>query len=269
MRMKITLIIAMLMIAIMAGCSVNPVTGQRQVMLLGGDVQSDRQLGAQAAQQIEQEVSQEEIPNQVSNYVKQVGAKIAAVSHNPDLEWQFSVIPHESVNAFALPGGFIYITTGMLKVLNTEAQLASILAHEAVHVTARHSAADISRQTLISGLISVATNQQTARAMKAVEIVAQLENLRYSRDQETESDLYGLDYLVKAGYDPYAMVETMKILENLSQARPLQFFSTHPSPENRQEAIAQEIRREGYPITGMKNASQYQNNVLSYLAAQQ
>lgn len=270
MRKQIALIILSVFFTFFAGCAVNPVTGEKQVMLYGDEVSDDIAMGKQASEAINNDlgIDPEEgkynVPLGMANYVNYVGQKIAGVSHSPDLNWHYTVIEDESVNAFALPGGYIYITTGMLKNLETEAQLAAILAHETLHVTARHSAADMSRQTLIGAAISIATNEDTASAMRAVKTIAQLENLGYSRKQEKQADLYGLDYLVRAGYDPYAMAETMEILDELNKSRSLEFFSTHPNPANRRDLILEKIREKGYTFFGDKNSDDYSKNVLSY-----
>jgi predicted Zn-dependent protease len=251
---------------VFSGCAVNPVTGRNQLMLMG-EIENDVGLGRSASAEVVKEYSQGDVPVAVSNYVNYVGQKIGAASHFPELEWNFAVLNNETVNAFALPGGYIYITTTMLGHLKNEAQLAAILAHEAVHVTARHSASSISRQTAIGAVISIATTDETASAMRVASIVADLDGLGYSRAHEKESDAYGLDYMVKAGYDPYAMVEVMEILEETSKSRPIEFLSTHPSPANRKEVIKRVIAEKGYAKAGFTGEDGY-NKIVRQLKMQ-
>lgn len=265
MRTQIVVFVTLALMFFCAGCATNPVTGANELQLLGPDVKSDIPMGMEAAKSIEKEMgTSSTVPTPVQNYVNYVGQKIAAVSHNPELEWHFTALDSNTVNAFALPGGYIYVTTSMLKELKNESQLAAIFAHEAVHVTARHSSSTISKQILTDTAITVATTEKTASAMKLAQIVGQLEGLRYSRKHETESDRYGLDYLVAAGYNPNGMVETMEILNKLNESRPIEFFSTHPNPENRRELIIQRIQEKGWQPLGLVGEQDYKKNVLSY-----
>lgn len=153
----------------------------------------------------------------------------------------------------------------MLKELNTEAQLAAICAHEAIHVTARHAAARISQQTVVETLFTLAESEKTAGAVQVGKIVNNLAQLKFSREDEKEADHYGLDYLVKAGYTPYGMVETMEILQRQSGSRPIEFLSTHPNPENRIELIQETIHSKGYKASGRIGAEDYQKNALNNL----
>jgi predicted Zn-dependent protease len=169
------------------------------------------------------------------------------------------------VNAFALPGGYIYITTGLLKELNSEAQLAAVLAHETAHVTARHIAQQITRNIIIDAGFSVAGSQASTSAMRVANIVRQLESMSFTREQERQADEVGLDYLVKAGYTPYGMIETMEILQRQSGTRTIEFFSTHPNPENRIGYLQERIYSKGYRGEGKTGQSEYSANVLSRL----
>jgi predicted Zn-dependent protease len=265
MKTQIAVFAALVLMLFCGGCATNAVTGKTEFQLMGGNISSDVAMGQQASEGVIKEMSKGEVSGPMQNYVNYVGQKIAAVSHNPELEWHFMVLNNETVNAFALPGGYIYITTGMLKALQNESQMAAVLAHEAVHVTARHSASAMSKQLAVDLAISLGTNAKTASAMRVAQIVSQLEGLSYSRKHEREADFYGLDYLVAAGYNPNGMVEMMKMLEQLNSSSPIEFFSTHPSPENRLELIEQKIREKGWQPLGLVNEQDYRKNVLSYL----
>lgn len=262
MKTKI-IVVCVMLFSYLAGCATNPVTGKSELQILGQDWEAS--AGREAAAEVEKEFPSSNINPQLQSYVSSVGQKIAAVSHTPQLNFSFKVIDHNSVNAFALPGGYIFITTGMLKELNTEAQLAGICAHEAIHVTARHAAARISQQTVVNSLFTLVSSEKTAGAVQIGRIVNNLAQLSFSRKDEREADLYGLDYLVKAGYTPFGMMETMEILQRQSGSRPIEFLSTHPNPENRIGLIQADIHRKGYRASGRVGKEDYKTNVLNNL----
>ena len=249
------------------GCAENPVTGEIEFNLFGSDIRSDVPLGQQWSSQIETQFGPAVENAAIQNYMNYVGQNIARVSHAPELEWHFKAIEHKSVNAFALPGGYIYITSGMLKKLVSEAQLAGVLAHEAIHVTARHTAVQMSGQIGTDiALAAVLPADISQGVMQATSVIRQLVLLKYSRDDERQADEYGLDYMVKAGYDPYGMVETMQMLEAENEVRPVEFLSSHPSPRNRAEFLRQEIQRRGYNIKDLRVGKEdYRSVVLEQL----
>jgi predicted Zn-dependent protease len=178
----------------------------------------------------------------LQNYINEVGQKLARVSHNRFFDYHYVALNDESINAFALPGGWIFITRGMLEKLQTEAQLAGILGHETVHVVARHSSEAMTYQIGTELLLSAVLSDKTPQgAMVAADLSRQIIGLKYSRDHEKEADIGGMDYMVKAGYTPNAMIETMEILEKQQKIKPVEFLSTHPSPENRAEYLEEEI----------------------------
>ncbi len=251
-------------VSIISGCATNPVTGEEEFMIFGPDYSQDVALGSEASEQVPEQLGPVGENQQVQNYINSVGQRIARISHAPDLPFEYKVITNDTTNAFALPGGYIYITTGMLHKLNSEAQLAAILAHETVHVTARHAAAQMSKDALIGAGISVLSSQSSSAAQIA-RVVAGLEGLKYSRQHETEADEYGLDYMVLAGYNPYAMVETMQTLEAESTTRPIEFLSTHPSPYNRKTYLKNLIEIKGYANTGTIGSEDYNRYVLTKL----
>jgi len=227
----------------------------------------DVQLGKKYAPQVEKEMGGKIPDPALQEYIDRVGQKIVRVSHRRNFEYHFVALNDKSVNALALPGGYIYITKGLLKKLTTEAQLAAILGHEVTHVVARDVSAAISREMGIGILLSAATYGKTPRAaMVAANLTRQLLGLRFSRKDEQEADIGGLDYMVRAGYNPYGMVETMQILQNLQKSRPVEFFSTHPNPENRIEYLTEEIEVVYPNLQGRKTgADDYQTNVLTRL----
>jgi predicted Zn-dependent protease len=264
------ILISMLVIlfgSLLTGCAVNPVTGENQFMIMSPA--QELEIGKKYGPILEKELGGQIEDDGIKQYIDSVGQKIARASHSPNLKYTFSAVNDEMLNAMALPGGYIIITRGMLEKLETEAQLASILAHEASHITIRHSAAAMSQQIGMSILLSAALTQtSSAGAARAAQLGSQLVGLKYSRDNEREADKYGIDYMVKAGYDPMGMVETMDTLEKESKTRPVEFFSTHPSPENRRGNLLRHIGIRGYDYNyqGLKVAKeQYKKNVLDVL----
>jgi len=250
---------------IAAGCQTNPVTGEREFNVFS--VEQQEQIGAEYAKEVEKELGESIKDSRLQNYLDSVGQKIAAVSHTPSEGFVYKAIKDESVNAFALPGGYIYVTTGMLAQLKTEAQLAAIFGHETAHVTLRHSAVGMSRELLISTGLSILVPESQSISY-AVGIVRDLEGMSYSRGHERQADEIGLDYLVKAGYTPDGMVETMEILNSQPGGRIFEFLSTHPNPENRIEDIQERIYNKGYTkykSSGRVGQGEYQSNVSSRL----
>jgi predicted Zn-dependent protease len=250
MKSKIIFLLFVPVLLLAVGCATNPISGKNQLMLFSEE--QDIELGKSYAPEIEKEMGGKIQNLTLQNYVNSVGLKVAAVSHKPYFDFHYTALEDETVNAFALPGGYIYITRGMLEKLESEAQLAAVFAHETTHVVARHSSAQISREIGIEIALSAVSSKAPGGAMQVAGIARQIIGLSYSRSQEKEADLAGLDYTVKAGYDPEAMVQTMQMLEAEDKNGQIEFLSTHPSPENRVGYIAQAIRDRGYMSLGMK-----------------
>ena len=230
-----------LSVMLFTGCAVNPITGQDELMLFGQG--HDVEIGKTYAPQIEKEMGGRIADEQLQNYIDHVGQTVARVSHSPGIKYSFVALEDETVNAFALHGGYLFITRGMLEKLQTEAQLAGILAHEIVHVVARDTSAAMSREIGIGILLTTATPSDAGQGvLLARDIARQIIGLGYSRQDERTADLGGMDYMVHAGYDPYGMVESMQMLEELNEFRPIEFFSTHPNPENRVDYLTARIQ---------------------------
>ncbi|MGA2172852.1 MAG: M48 family metallopeptidase [Sedimentisphaerales bacterium] len=224
-----------------AGCAANPITGEDELMFFPD--QQDIAIGQQYAPEIEKELKGRVKDQTVQNYIDSVGQKIARISHRPDFDYHFVAVNDKSINAVSLPGGYIFITKGILLKLKNEAQLAGILAHEIVHVVARDTSNMMSTQIGMDVLFAAAMSQTSSQgALTAADLARQILSLSYSREDEKTADLGGMDYMVKAGYNPNAMVETMQMLENEQTDRQVEFFSTHPSPENRISYIRARIQ---------------------------
>lgn len=243
----------LLLLAAGTACARNPATGKLQLSLVSES--QARQMGQQAAREVEQSIGVYEDPALVQ-YVQRVGQSLAAVSHRPELEWSFNVIDDSAVNAFALPGGFIYVTRGILAHFGSEAELAAVLGHEIAHVTAKHSVAQISRaQAAQLGLgLGMVLAPDLAPFAGLLSGGLGLLLLRYGRDAEREADSFGVEYALKAGYDPREMLDVMRLLGSIGGegGRLPQWLSTHPHPENRLERIEEQIGKLETPLEGLK-----------------
>ena len=264
---KLRLLILSLSLCLSTGCAVNPITGEEELMFISEN--QDIEIGREYAPEIEKQLGGKIDNPSLQNYIDSVGQRIARISHRPDWEYHFTAVEHKMVNAVALPGGHVFVTKGMLEKLTTEAQLAALLAHEIVHITARHSSAAISRQMGLSFIflgVSAAGVNIPQDAARAAGLALQLIGLKYSREQERMADVAGLDYMVVAGYNPYGAVELMQMLEDQDKVRPVEFLSSHPSPENRIISLNARIQTRYANLEGLrigKNA--YRSAVLDRL----
>lgn len=247
-------------LAFVSSCATNPVTGNQELMFFSPE--EDVKLGRKYAPHIEQALEGRIADENVQSYVNQIGQRIARVCHRPDLAYSFVAVEEEGANALALPGGYIYITKGLLRELKTEAQLASVLSHEVGHVVARDTLETMSREIGMAALVAAA-HATNPRVGGASNFVSGVLNLQYSREDEKEADLVGLSYMVQAGYDPNGMLETMQVLQELSTVRPIEFFSTHPNPESRLAYLGERIeRRYANAGTLKKGEEEYSKRVL-------
>ncbi len=219
---------------------VNPVTGQRQKVSM--TPQEEVALGLQSAPSMAAEYGGLYQDEKAQFLVKKIGQSIiqSTEAKNSPYQFDFHVLADpETVNAFAVPGGQIFITMGLLKRLKTEDQLAGVLGHEIGHVIGRHSAQQMAKQELIAGLAGAATVGMSDGGYSngaVAQYVANLMNLKYGRDDELEADDFGVKYAIGTGHNPEAMIEVMKILDEAaggSGESKSDFTSTHPSPENR------------------------------------
>jgi predicted Zn-dependent protease len=237
---------------------VNPMTGQKQHVAMSVD--QEMALGLQAAPQMAQKMGGEVDPGEDPRaaLVDEVGRRLVRNSDarkSPYVEnFHFHLLRDpRTVNAFALPGGQIFITEGLLNRLENEAQLAGVLGHEIGHVINRHSAQQMAKGqlgqilTVAVGVGAGGNDDRGRNAQLVAAMVNQMTQLRYSREDESEADHYGLRYMAEAGYDPGAMLDVMNILKQSSKGQhPPEFLATHPFPETRLEQIQSEIRHD-YP----------------------
>jgi predicted Zn-dependent protease len=232
-----------LSLILLAGCSVNPVTGDRELILVSS--QQELAMGAQNYAPMQQsQGGPYDVDPELSAYVRNVGARLAAVS-DVQLPYEFVVLNNSVPNAWALPGGKIAVNRGLLTEMTSEAELAAVLGHEIVHAAARHSAQQMSRGMLLQGLVlgtAIATSDSDYGnlAVGGAGVAAQLLSMRYGRSAELESDKYGMRYMSKAGYDTQGAVELQKTFVRLSEGRNQDWlsglFASHPPSQERVDA---------------------------------
>ncbi len=219
-----------------AACTLNPATGRRQLSLIGE--QQEIAMGLQYDKGVTAEFGL--YPDEeLQKYIQDIGHRLAAVSERPHLPWQFKVVDDDTVNAFAVPGGFIYMTRGILAHFNSEAQLATVMGHEIGHVTARHSVEQISRAQLAQLGVGIATvaSEEFRKYSGLADLGLGVLFLKFSRDDESQADSLGMRYLLRTGYDPHEAPRVFEMLERhgqvQGQARLPEWQATHPSPDRR------------------------------------
>ena len=240
----------------------NEITGETQHVDM--TVDQEIALGLQAAPEMAAQYGGLHPNQEAAAKVKEIGARLVQQTKAGTSPYKFDfhlLADEKTLNAFALPGGQIFITAGLLSKLKTEGQLAGILGHEIGHVIARHSAEQLAKAKLTQGLSSAAgvatydpDRPATATGAVAAAAIAKLMTLKYGRDDELESDNLAVRFTATAGYDPRAMIGVMEILgAGREGSAGVEFFQTHPNPENRiarlQNAIQEEFP-EGVP-TGL------------------
>jgi predicted Zn-dependent protease len=236
-----------------AGCSTNPATGRPQLALVGQD--REIQMGREADQQVAGQLGLYDDPR-VEAYVERIGRKIAADSERPELPWSFKVVDDPVVNAFALPGGFVYVTRGLLTHLTSEAELAAVLGHEIGHVTARHSVVQQSKQELaqIGLLAGMLFRPELAGLSQVAQQGLGVLFLKYSRDDERQADDLGLRYMFREGYDPREMPQVFAVLKRVSEqqgaGRIPGWLATHPGEDERIRRISSEVVKLGGDFSG-------------------
>jgi predicted Zn-dependent protease len=239
---------------LLAACATNPATGKRELSLVGtGQEIAMGQEGAKAAA-VEMGIYAD---SGIQRYVQALGMPMARASERPDLPWSFAVVDDPIVNAFALPGGPIFVSRGILAHMNSEAQLVSVLGHEIGHVTAKHSVSQISKQQLfqvglVGAMIARPGLQQYGEALsQGLGVLF----LKFGRDDEIQADGLGFRYMTAANYQPSEMAEMFRTLERVSggsnRGTP-EWLSTHPDPGNRVQRTNERIAKAGRTFEGTK-----------------
>lgn len=220
-------------------CAINPVTGKKQLNFMSES--QEMAIGKESDPEV---IAQFGLyPNDAMQaFIKEKGTLMVKKSHRPDLPFVFRVLDSPVINAFAMPGGYVYFTRGIMAHFNNEAQFAGVLGHEIGHITARHSAQQYTKQmisqiALMGGMMfSEKFRNMSEQAMQGMQLLF----LKFSRDDETESDMLGVKYSSAIGYDANEMADFFKTLERSSQKdgeRIPEFYSTHPDPGNRYNSV--------------------------------
>ena len=223
----------------------NPITGEEQY--IGLAKHQEIAMGKQSAPQLIQQFGGLHPDANLQALVDEVGHEVVRESGAAQTDWEFEfhlLADPNTINAFALPGGQVFITQALLGQLETRGQLAGVLGHEVGHVVARHSTQRIAKENLRNGL-TMAVVLGTGADPRAVNMAGRLISMKYGREDELQSDRLGVQFMSEAGYDPRAMEGVMAILARASGgSRQAEFMSTHPSPENRVEEIRAAVARQ-------------------------
>jgi len=277
--LQLRLLAAVIVGASLAGCSVNPATGQRQFNLLSRS--HEIAIGEDAKVELTETYGGAVQDQRLQEYVTRVG--MSMVPHTEadyaSLPWEFTLLDSEVINAFALPGGKVFITRGLAERFTSEAQLAGVLGHEIGHVTARHANNRITNQLLVTGVIvgaTIAAGQSEDDLVRVgvpvlTGVVGTGFVLKFNRDEELEADALGMRYMARAGYDPRGQLEVMQILGAASGGpRGPEWFATHPHPETRIDRIRRALQREYAYTQGnpeyQTHEARYQREFLSRLS---
>ena len=285
--LKLLIIIPFLILIALptTGCTVNPATGKRSFTLMSWD--KEKALGLAAAPQMTEAFGGAVPDAAIGDYARSIGAKLVTGIEEgvPDLDWEFTVLNSPVINAFALPGGKVFISRGLAIKLDSEAELAGVLGHEIGHVTAGHSNQQMSAQlglNFVIGAVAVGVGisdpdsdvrRYGQLGLPAVAVGSNLFLLRFGRSEELEADMLGMRYMTRAGYNPRGQLEVMQILKAAASdgKRPPEWLSTHPLPQSRIDRINEYLANE-YAGTQdnpsfVTNKAQYKSKMLDRLNA--
>lgn len=240
---------------LLAACATNPVTGRRELALISEA--QEIQMGQQGATEVQQSIGL--VADQaLQDYVQRIGASLAAKSERPNLPWTFRVVDDPSPNAFALPGGYIFVTRGILGLMDSEAELSGVLGHEIGHVTARHSVQQLSRQQVAQlGLgIGSILSPTVAQLGNVLGGGLQLLFLKYGRDDERQADDLGFRYSFEGGYDVREFADIFESLGRIGEASKQSpvpsWMSTHPDPGERVQTAQRRVEALTRPLQGTR-----------------
>jgi predicted Zn-dependent protease len=260
--MRYSKLLYFVLVFCLGGCAVNPVTGDRDLILVSGA--QELAMGAQNYAPMQQsQGGPYDVDPALSEYVQSIGNRLAQAS-GVDLPYEFTVLNNSVPNAWALPGGKIAINRGLLTEMSSEAELAAVLGHEIVHAAARHTAQQMSKGMLLQGLVvatSVATSDSDYGnlAVGGASVAAQLVSTKYGRNAELESDKFGMRYMSRAGYDPRGAVTLQETFVRLSEGRDQDWlsglFASHPPSQERVNANRKRLRN--LPEGGILGADTY------------
>ena len=241
------LLISFSLLSLIISCSVNPVTGERDFVLMSED--AELEMGRKYYSQILQSQALYQDPK-IQSYVQSIGDSLAELSHRSDLIYRFTVLDSPDVNAFALPGGYIFINRGLMVYLSSEEELAAVLGHEIGHVTARHSVRQISQAQVLSIISYAVAREAGSAAGDLANIASGALVAGYGRDMELQADSLGAEYMAKQGYSALGMIDTISVLKEhelysteVSKRRGSNqqtyhgIFASHPSNDSRLKEV--------------------------------
>ena len=261
----------------LAACTTNPATGRKQLNFMS--MEREIALGEESMPQLTEAYGGAYGSAGARSYVTEIGARMAALTEAdyPTLPWEFTLLDSDVVNAFALPGGKVFVSRGLVAQLGDEAELACVLGHEIGHVTAEHVDERISRQMLVAGAAvaaGVAAQESDEQwVQRAVPVVAGVGAsgylLKFGRDQELEADALGMRYAARAGYDPGGLVGVLEVLKAESEAAGgggLEIFQTHPNPDRRIQRASRALEREYEGVGGERFPGRFRSELSVLLA---
>lgn len=272
--MLLAALLALPPLAPLGGCATNPATGERQLQVLSRE--EEIAIGNDAAPQFLKDGGGEIPDPEIQRYVADLGARLAAVSERPDLPWEFYTLDSAMINAFALPGGKVFISRGLMEKMDNEAQLAGVLGHEVGHVTAKHindrmaQALGISLATAAIGVAAQVSEEDWVQVLGAgVGVGGQLFALKFSRSDELQADRLGVRYMSQIDYNPVGQLQVMQILKQASGGGGVEFLQTHPLPSTRIDRL-ENLIRDRYPRADETGAyvfghDRFEQNVLARL----
>jgi predicted Zn-dependent protease len=208
----------------------------------------------------------------VDDYLNKLGHHLAEHAPGYHYDYQYRAVNSSAINAFALPGGYIYVNRGAIEAADDEAELAGVMAHETAHVALRHGTNQASKAyaaeipvALLSGWLGTDSSIATAITQLTTGLVLNSVFLHYSRADETQADVLGTQILYDSGYDPRAIARFFEKIEARSKSQPIEFFSDHPNPEHRIERVMEEVDKLGGPPSGYKEDSREFHSIQKYL----
>lgn len=264
-----------LAVMMLPACTTNPATGKSS-FTMGMTRDQEIALGVNAEPQFVKDYGGEIPSTTVNSFVSNLGHQLAAVSERPTLPWEFHAVDSDVINAFALPGGKIFVTRGLLSKLTNEAQLAGVLGHEIGHVTALHVNQQIARDTALKAALAgvdMAASTLDSQWLSVLGTGGQLGGgvylLKFGRDDESQADELGVRYMTKLGYNPMGQIQVMQILKAASGGNggTPEFLSTHPFPDTRIKQL-KKLLEQKYPDQSQYkfDEASYKRNVLDQLA---
>ncbi len=256
-------VLAVGVLAAVWGCATNPVTGKKQISMMSEA--EELAIGQQQDAEIRREMGEYD-DRELQSYVSELGRRLAEKSHRPNLQWTFTVVDSPAINAFALPGGYVYITRGILPYLDDESELAGVLGHEIGHVTARHAAQQYTRQAeaglglAILSIFVPGTRPFTDLSSTGLSVLF----LKHSRDDELEADRLGVEYGSSLGFDPAGVPRFLTTLERVhaqSERGVPNWLSTHPDPGSRVKVAEPVAAKFTSPSAATRNRDQYLGHI--------